>query len=216
MVSTEHPTSGLREQERALDHSRLVRAAAKMRAICPQFGWPVLLLFLVGPMKTEANSFEKDFALKAVGILLIVGAYALRLSTRGYHRKSGFVINGPYRYIRNPVEVGAVWGMFGAGMLLNLPLWYLFVVLIMAKGFLSFASLAYEKELLAKLKENYFRYTRRVKRWVPSLLPGVNRVNRDYSLLAAVREERDSVIWAACWVVVYALRSHFISQFRWW
>jgi protein-S-isoprenylcysteine O-methyltransferase Ste14 len=216
MVTTEHPTGGLLEQERALDHSRLVRTAAKLRSLSPQFGWPALLIFVFGPFGNESPTLERILITKGVAVLLVLGAYGLRLSTRGYHRKSGFVINGPYRYIRNPVEVGAVLGMLGGGLLLNLPLWYLALFVFLAVSFLSFASLAYEKELLAKLKENYFRYTKRVKRWVPSLLPGVNRVNRDYSLLAAVREEKDSLIWAACWIVVYAIRSHFFSRFAWW
>lgn len=209
-------TSGLMEQQNAWEHSRLVRAAAKARKLSPQFGWPTLLAFLIGPFRSEEMTPQWEFGLRAAGILLIVGALALRLATRGYHRKNGFVINGPYRYIRNPVETGAVWGMAGAGLLLKLPIWYVVVVLVIGKIFLSFASLSYEKELLRTLEGNYFRYTKRVKRWFPSLLPGVNRVNRDYSFLSATREEKDSLIWFAAWVGVYAVRSHLLSQLRWW
>jgi protein-S-isoprenylcysteine O-methyltransferase Ste14 len=216
MMSTDHPTPGVSGQENALEHSRLVRAAASLRAISPQFGWPALLAFLLGPFAPEELSFERELTLKIVGVLLIVGALTLRLAARGYHRRNGFVINGPYRYIRNPVEVGAVWGLCGAGLLLKLPLWYVLLILLLSMAFLSFASLSYEKELLLKLQENYFRYTRRVKRWVPSLLPGVNRVNRDYSFWAAIREEADSLIWFIGWVMVYGIRSHFLVQLKWW
>ncbi|MES1245690.1 MAG: isoprenylcysteine carboxylmethyltransferase family protein [Acidobacteriota bacterium] len=77
-----------------------------------------------------------------------------------------FVATGPYRYVRNPMYVGAILVLIGAGfavlspsiVLLGFAFWGLMHLLV----------LVYEEPVLtAKFGDDYTRYRKEVNRWLP-------------------------------------------------
>lgn len=77
-----------------------------------------------------------------------------------------FVATGPYRYVRNPMYLGAAGVMFGSGLFLGSP-----SVLFLAMAFLGLAHLVvicYEEPALTRtFGASYARYQAGVHRWVP-------------------------------------------------
>jgi protein-S-isoprenylcysteine O-methyltransferase Ste14 len=77
-----------------------------------------------------------------------------------------FVAVGPYRYVRNPMYLGAIFTLLGVSLALRSP-----STLGVAVGFWllahSFVVLYEEPDLERRFGESYRRYLRRVGRWVP-------------------------------------------------
>ena len=77
-----------------------------------------------------------------------------------------FVASGPYRYVRNPMYVGAVLALGGGGLVvrsvsviaLGALFWLLSHVLVV---------LVEEPDLVKRFGESYTRYRRHVNRWLP-------------------------------------------------
>jgi protein-S-isoprenylcysteine O-methyltransferase Ste14 len=78
-----------------------------------------------------------------------------------------FVASGPYRYVRNPMYVGATLAMFGAGLTIASP-----SVLALALGFVLlmhlFVVLHEEPALERTFGASYVAYKAQVDRWIPS------------------------------------------------
>jgi protein-S-isoprenylcysteine O-methyltransferase Ste14 len=184
------------------------RIALKFRRISYQFGWPALFLFLVGPRSQVGQDSWAAVILLWLGIPAVLSGLALRVWSRGYFRMDGFVMDGPYRYVRNPVELGALFGFVGASITMGLPAWYTVLVLLAAVIYLSFVGLAADRLLVERHGGAYLRYARRVSRWIPNSLPAANRSNRSFSLLHALSFERESFVWALGYVIIFALRRH--------
>jgi hypothetical protein len=96
----------------------------------------------------------------------------------------------------------------GAGVLMGLPWWYILLANLVALAYLSFAGVAYDRELLAKFGATYLRYARRVHRWLPTSLPGTNRSNRSFSVLHALKHEKASLLWLIAFLLIFAVRQH--------
>lgn len=186
-------------------------AATKLSRASAQFGWPMLILYLVGP-RLEFDDGGSLFLLLAALPVFTSGVF-LRLWARGFSRDEGFVMDGPYRYVRNPVELGALICFAGGAILMGHPTWYCILVLVIAMIFLSFVGTVKDRALAAKLGPVYLRYARRVGRWIPSHLPGSNRSNRSFSLMDGLKWERESLLWALGFILVYALRRHGSDYF---
>jgi protein-S-isoprenylcysteine O-methyltransferase Ste14 len=76
------------------------------------------------------------------------------------------VVRGPYRYVRNPMYIGAALALCGAAILYrSIPLLgYLFLFLIATHAFVVW----YEEPTLARLfGDDYRAYRARVWRWLP-------------------------------------------------
>jgi protein-S-isoprenylcysteine O-methyltransferase Ste14 len=77
-----------------------------------------------------------------------------------------FVASGPYRYVRNPMYVGAVCALLGAGLMVGSP-----AILLLAAAFWllshAFVVLYEEPTLQARFGDSYAAYRSRVPRWVP-------------------------------------------------
>jgi len=187
----------------------LMGAAAFARRISRQFGWAALVLFLVAPFSTPWGQPLERLAVAAPAFLLALG---VRIWARGFHRNEGFVLNGPYRYVRNPVELGAVLAFLGGGIVLGLPLWYVPLVIGVAMAYMSFLAIANDKALVLQIGPSYLRYSQRVGRWWPNWLPGVNRATRNYSLMQAVKFEKESLLWAIGLGIVYGVRTHYLNS----
>ncbi len=191
-----------------LNESALVSAAQLCRRSSRYCGWPVLLMYALGPA-VDLTTFVNQKHLLLVGGPAILLGLILRIWARGYQRKEGFVLDGPYRYVRNPVELGAVLVYLGAGVLLDLPWWYVLTIGFLSLVYLSLVGLATDRDLSLSLGPSYLRYSRRVRRWIPSLLPSANRSHRTYSLFQAMHYERESLLWSFGFFVVITIKVQF-------
>lgn len=76
-----------------------------------------------------------------------------------------FVARGPYRYVRNPMYLGAAAVLLGAGLYISSP-----SVVLLAPGFLFlmhlFVVLHEEAALAARFGDDYSRYKASVNRWL--------------------------------------------------
>ena len=78
----------------------------------------------------------------------------------------GLVVTGPYRYVRNPIYVGALW--IFAGHFLWFGYWALFLYALLSfLGVHLFIVLYEEPTLKRKFGAEYEEYRKRVPRWIP-------------------------------------------------
>ena len=77
-----------------------------------------------------------------------------------------FVADGPYRYVRNPMYVGAMGVLGGYGLIVGSGA---VLILAAAAGLLAhaFVVLVEEPSLARRFGDGYRRYTRSVNRWLP-------------------------------------------------
>jgi len=112
------------------------------------------------------------FVLAAAGGILAATCVAVFV-TRGegtpapFDPPQVFVVSGPYRYVRNPMYVGAISVLAGAGIILESP-----SILLLAAVFWLLAHalvLLYEEPVLEeRFGQSYAQYRAQVKRWIPS------------------------------------------------
>jgi protein-S-isoprenylcysteine O-methyltransferase Ste14 len=101
--------------------------------------------------------------------LWCVGAFALvgKGTPAPFDAPREFVAVGPYRYVRNPMYLGAAAVIAGAALVLRSP-----SALAVAPFFLTlahvFVSLYEERTLEGRFGESYRRYKASVNRWLPS------------------------------------------------
>jgi hypothetical protein len=190
-----------------LEESSFVRFAHRSRKMSHQFGWPALFLILIGPSSTDSTPNKDNFPFfLLIGILPVLCGLGLRLWARGFKRDEGFVLDGPYRYVRNPVELGAMMVYAGAAIIAGLKPWYIGVSALITMAYLSAVASSYESDILRKIGGPYLRYCRRVGRWIPNSHPGTNRTQRTFSSLHAFGAERESLIWIVGYLCVFAAR----------
>ncbi|HWM94135.1 MAG TPA: isoprenylcysteine carboxylmethyltransferase family protein [Thermoanaerobaculia bacterium] len=117
-----------------------------------------------------------------LGVLLVAAGAALAVSCiavfiiRGegtpapFDPPRAFVASGPYRYVRNPMYLGAICVLLGSALLVRSP-----SVALLAFGFWllahGFVLLYEEPTLQERFGESYSKYKARVRRWVPRRLP---------------------------------------------
>jgi len=184
--------------------SRVYRFSQNCRRVSQYFGWPALLIFFLAPGDPiPAREIFYYFFLSAP---VAFCAVLLRLMSQGYDRNQYFVVTGPYRYVRNPVELSAVLGYGAAGISLAIQPWITLCVMASAALFMSFVSIAYERDLLQRYGTQFVKYKSRVRRWLPLGLPAMNPAVQDYSLSLAVAKERGTWIWLVGYLLVYAVR----------
>lgn len=83
---------------------------------------------------------------------------------------SNLVIQGPYRYVRNPMIVGVLNILIGEGLAfgqVNILLWSI-AFFFMNSIYFTFKE---EPELEERFGEEYLKYKRNVSRWVPRISP---------------------------------------------
>jgi protein-S-isoprenylcysteine O-methyltransferase Ste14 len=111
----------------------------------------------------------------AIGLALFVASLR-RFSAKGkgtlapWDPPKELVVNGPYRYVRNPMISGVIFTLFGEAMLLrsrphlNWALTFLVINLI-------YIPLLEEPGLRARFGDAYVEYCRHVRRFIPRLTP---------------------------------------------
>lgn len=104
----------------------------------------------------------------AVVVLWCIAAFALvgEGTPAPFDAPREFVAAGPYRYVRNPMYLGAVAVIIGAGLILRSP-----AAVAVAFFFVALAHvfvLIYEEPTLEeRFGESYLRYKKSVNRWLP-------------------------------------------------
>jgi len=87
-------------------------------------------------------------------------------------RSERLVADGPFRYSRNPLYLGLLLGVFGAGVLVSRLGWI--VQMVLAVVFCYRLIFREEAELVRVQGENFLAYCRAVPRLVPALKPRVS------------------------------------------
>lgn len=192
-----------------LKKSPLASIAAPLAKISAFGGWPVLVAFLFAP---ESGFSGQNLPAIYLAMALLVGlsAAALRAWSLGYIRKNVFVVSGPYRYVRNPVELSCLIGYSAGAIFLALPYWYTLSVLAGAWLYMSLLAFHYESGNLQRHGWNYLRYKQRVSRWIPSSLPAANPGAGDFSIARAMFSDGKGWTWFVLLLVVAALRTQFL------
>lgn len=104
----------------------------------------------------------------ALVVLTCIGSFVIigRGTPAPFDPPRKFVVVGPYKYVRNPMYIGALFVILGFGFYINS-----LAVLIFGLPFILFCSLFVifyeEPALLEKFGEEYKTYCSRVSRWVP-------------------------------------------------
>lgn len=171
------------------------------------FEWPSILIFAVLPVHAfEAHIWTKH-ALSVIGLLIFFFGFSLRIWARGYNKTNRFVLDGPYRYVQNPDELGSL--MLYVGMYLALGVIWSWVVAfaVLVLAYFACVSGSYEEKLKKKIGANFPRYRMRVKRWWPSLYPAVNRSRTRFEWNKALRSEYSTWFWLLGMLAVAVLRN---------
>jgi protein-S-isoprenylcysteine O-methyltransferase Ste14 len=80
------------------------------------------------------------------------------------------VVNGPYRYVRNPMISGVIFVLFGEALILRSRPQLSWALIFLAANFV-YIPLLEEPMLRARFGESYARYCRNVRRFIPRLTP---------------------------------------------
>ncbi len=159
------------------------------------FEWASLLILAILPGEAfgSPGSYRNFHTL--LGIFPFAMGMTLRLWSRGYDKNGSFVLDGPYRYVQNPDELGSLLLYVGAylmfGVLWSWVLVFAFIVII----YFGCVSSSYEDRLRKKVGGRFPRYRSRVKRWWPSLYPAVNRSQQCFQWQKAFRKEISTWLW---------------------
>ncbi len=121
-------------------------------------------------------SFWIGVAAAILGLILMIWTVTLFKTLGGggtpapWEPVKKLVIRGPYRYVRNPIILGAFLGLLAESLLLqSLPIgaWLLFFVV----GNAIYIRLREEKELEKRFGQEYIEYKKHVPRWFPRTTP---------------------------------------------
>lgn len=185
----------------------MLNLAQTLKRVSPNFGVPasILIAIFFKPEMARLAIEEYSFALGVVAIAL--GLF-LRIWVRGYLREEGFVVDGPYRYVRNPVELGTVLLYFGVGVVLGLLWWQQLIVLAATLAYFEALAISNEDDMKRAMGDRYDRYRTRVKRWLPSRHPGMNRSGVTFSVTRGLVLERDFLLFLVILVVCLSIKEN--------
>jgi len=81
-----------------------------------------------------------------------------------------FVVSGPYRYVRNPMMLGAFLILAGEAAVFASSVLFLYMAVIMVLAHL-FVRFWEEPDLARRFGQAYLEYQRQVPRWIPRARP---------------------------------------------
>jgi protein-S-isoprenylcysteine O-methyltransferase Ste14 len=126
--------------------------------VCPAaFNWPQIAGLLIG-------------SLGAVLALWCVGAFAFvgKGTPAPFDPPRRLVSRGPYRFVRNPMYIGASLALFGAALFYKAVPLFLFVCAFILVTHL-FVVIYEEPTLRRSFGQDYEAYCHRVHRWLPGV-----------------------------------------------
>lgn len=144
---------------------------------------PALILWLTGHSKYAADFPPTSMIAWATGLLFAAAGLALMIWTmRLFTIKGGggtpapwepiqnFIVQGPYRHVRNPMLIGVILFLVAETILLqSFPIlaWTISFAILNSFYFVFFE----EPQLQARFGDAYAHYKRHVPRWIPRLKP---------------------------------------------
>lgn len=180
-----------------------------LHTLLRNFEIPTLVLFACLPVEAFVSDETYKLVLLTLGTLLFFLGIVLRLWSRGYEKRGRFVLDGPYRHVQNPDEVGSMSIYLGWFSIFGVqPTWTLSFAIV-CFAYFTIVSKAYDEGLRMRVGAMYDRYSARVRRWIPSLLPGVNRSGVPFSLKRSLKEDVLFVLWILGMVAIVVVR-------KWW
>jgi protein-S-isoprenylcysteine O-methyltransferase Ste14 len=111
----------------------------------------------------------------AIGLVLFAASLR-RFSSEGkgtlapWDPPRRLVVNGPYRYVRNPMISGVIFVLFGEALLLRSPPHFSWALIFLAIN-LIYIPLSEEPGLRRRFGDSYIEYSRNVRRIIPRLRP---------------------------------------------
>ena len=141
-------------------------------------GWPQICGIVIGVAGAV-------LALGCAGVFVRVG----KGTPAPFDPPRRLVTRGPYRFVRNPMYIGAGLAVGGAALYYESLALLLFAIcfLIAAHAFVLF----YEEPALRRLfREDYDAYCRRVHRWLPEFRAATTRRMRVVSIHPAIARKR--------------------------
>lgn len=136
---------------------------------------PALILFL-----SDYKYSYNGIVYILLGFLFLIAGINLAISTMVLFYTVGkgtpapwappehLVIEGPYRYIRNPMITAVILVLIGESLILNSFNIFYWAILFFTINSLYFP-LFEEKQLTARFGQEYIDYKKRVPRWLPEL-----------------------------------------------
>lgn len=183
----------------------MLSAANALKKISPAFGIPAAILIAIF-FRPEAVQMSFDHFYFPIGSILILLGLYLRIWVRGYLREEGFVVDGPYRYVRNPVELGTVLIYGGVCIALGLMWWQQLIVMTSTLVYFEALSISNEDEMRRALGSRFDRYRQRVRRWLPSRHPGMNRSGVTFSVTRGILRELDFLLFLVALVICLSIK----------
>jgi protein-S-isoprenylcysteine O-methyltransferase Ste14 len=140
-----------------------------------------LLLFLPSPELIRKSVFGDAYYLYALigGLLITISGQLIRGATiglayivrGGQHKKvyaEGLVTTGIFTHVRNPLYIGNVLMLWGAGVFANSLIFSIFIMPLFLYIYQCII-LAEEEFLRSKFGLVFVDYTKKVNRWIPNL-----------------------------------------------
>lgn len=128
-------------------------------------GWLIFLPYLFGAL------------LSGLGLTLLISTIRL-FASRGkgtlapWDPPVNLVVEGPYRYVRNPMHSGVFITLYGEGLLFGSVPILIFVTAVFVFHWF-YIPLMEERWLKEKFGKEYLNYKRNVPAWIPRLSPWV-------------------------------------------
>ena len=151
-------------------------------AILPFTVTVIVPWWIAASTEVDASHGARDFALVALGVLLLAIGLVLFATSLGRFAKDGegtlapwdpprkFVVSGPYRFVRNPMISGVVLILLAEAAMLRSGAQLTWAVLFLAGNFVQIP-LVEEPVLRERFGAPYEEYCRNVGRLVPRLTP---------------------------------------------
>ena len=144
---------------------------------------PAMLLWLSLDTNWAPSFPPSNFVYLVVGILLMGVGFILAIVTvRLFKLKGGdgtpapwdpiknFIVEGPYRYVRNPMLIGVLLILSGISILTQSWLIFLWMILFFV-GYNVYTILKEEPQLAERFGSSYLHYKSEVPRWLPRITP---------------------------------------------
>jgi protein-S-isoprenylcysteine O-methyltransferase Ste14 len=131
---------------------------------------------------SKEDIIPHSLSLKGIGWMIAVAGSALFVYTVFLFKTIGYgtlapwqptqklIVEGPYKYCRNPMISGVFFMLVGEGLMLysvNILVWAVSFFIINTIYFIFIE----ERELLQRFGGDYLKYKKHVPRWIPRLTP---------------------------------------------
>lgn len=191
---------------------RAIRKFFKLvHSVFSNFEWPSVLILAILPSEAFEPHETLRFTLLFAGALLFLMGLALRIWARGYEKSGEFVLDGPYRYVQNPDELGSILLYVGVYLGVGVMWSWVLVFILLLLFYFACVSGAYEEGLKKRVGAAFPRYRTRVRRWIPAIYPAVNRSKVSFSWKKALQKEYAIWAWLVAILIVIALRKKLLQ-----